>query len=374
MPKPSGPQVLRQLQLHAAFAQAKELARTCRVAQGAAACQRILKAQPRHSGALHLLGTLALQTGATEIAVMTLRRALAQEPRSAPILVDLGRALAADGQHEEALAAFRRALTLRPRDPAALVALGDVQLNLGTRDDALKSYRRALALDPGHRLAAHMVAALSGEQPDATAASYVPSLFDAYAGIFDAHLAETLDYHVPEHLREAMAGHLPPGGRFAAALDLGCGTGLLAAALAPCVDAMDGIDVAPKMLEVAATKQLYRTLREGDLVEVLTTGDAGAYDLVAAADVFIYVGRLDAVLPAVGRALVPGGMFAFSVEESADEPVAIRSSGRFAHSRTYVTGLAAEHGFAVLDDHPIPIRKEYGRPIGGRLFVLRRSR
>jgi predicted TPR repeat methyltransferase len=114
-------------------------------------------------------------------------------------------------------------------------------------------------------------------------------------------------------------------------------------------------------------------LRDGDIVDVMVAGGADTYDLVAAADVFIYVGELDAVFSAVRRVLTPAGTFAFSVEDSAQEPVAIRSSGRFAHSQSYVAGLAAAHGFFILEDRPIPIRKEYNIPIGGRLFVLRRN-
>jgi predicted TPR repeat methyltransferase len=218
-----------------------------------------------------------------------------------------------------------------------------------------------------------MVAALSGDRAGSIAAGYASTLFDAYAETFETHLAETLDYHVPEHLRDALENLRPATGRFATALDLGCGTGLMGVALADLVTAIDGIDIAPRMIEVAAAKQRYRSLRVGDLVAVMGDDPAfsGPYELVTAADVFIYVGALAAVFPAVRRVLAEGGHFAFSIEEADKEEVTIRSSGRFAHSRSYIKGLAAAHGFTQIDDRAIPIRKERNLPIPGRLFVLR---
>jgi SAM-dependent methyltransferase len=42
------------------------------------------------------------------------------------------------------------------------------------------------------------------------------------------------------------------------------------------------------------------------------------YDVVVAGDVFVYVGKLDAVIPAARRALRPGGVLAFSIESAED--------------------------------------------------------
>lgn len=366
--------VIADLQLRAAFAQAQQLAKDGKLADAAALCQRILRTDARHFGALRLMGKLALQTGATEIAVGSLQRALVQAPRSPAILCDLGDALSAMGRNPEAISAYRKALTLAPKDAAAIMGLADAQLDGGNPADALRSYRTALSIDRTHSRAAHMVAALSGDQSD-SAAGYVPALFDQYAEIFDTHLAQTLDYHVPERLREAVGSYLPAAGRFSAALDLGCGTGLVATALGDVVDAIDGIDIAPKMVEAVNAKGRYRTLAAGDLVDELIENPdlSGPYELVTAADVFIYVGPLEAVFAAVKKVLRPGGLFAFSVEDAGGEGVAIRSSGRFAQGRAYIAGLAVASGFIVLEDSEIPIRQEHNVPISGRLFVLRSS-
>lgn len=372
MPKPPlGQNTVLASQPAGAIKQARALRQEGRIGEAGALCQRVLKTDPRHVEALHLMGALALQTDAFDLAILSFNRALAERPRSPAILFDLGQALSADGRPAEAISAFRKALALRPGDAAIYIGLGDAQLDTGQTADALKSYRKARTLDPGNRLAAHMAAALSGEN-DVRAADYVPALFDAYAPTFEAHLAATLDYHVPERLMEAVQPHIPSG-RFASALDLGCGTGLVGAAFGPVVDAVDGIDISPAMIQAARDKQIYRMLAAGDLVQTMRNDPAfvGPYQLVTAADVFIYIGRLEAVFATVRHRLAPQGLFTFSIEEADQDGVTIRSSGRFAHGQGYILDLARDHGLVLCENRAMTVRKERGRPIAGRLFVLR---
>jgi hypothetical protein len=50
------------------------------------------------------------------------------------------------------------------------------------------------------------------------------------------------------------------------------------------------------------------------------------YDVVSAADVFIYVGKLDSVIPAVRKVLRANGLFAFSTEDAEDAPNIVNAS------------------------------------------------
>jgi predicted TPR repeat methyltransferase len=359
------------LQLAGAVKQAKALRAAGKIGEAAALCQTILKADPRHVETLHLIGALALQTDAFDIAITSFNRALAEKPRSPAILFDLAQALAAAGKPAGAISAFRKALTLRPNDVAAYLGLGDAQLDMGNRTDALKSYRKARALDPGNRLAAHMIAVLSGED-SAASADYVSTLFDAYAPTFETHLAKTLGYNLPERLLEALSPFLPQSGRFASVLDLGCGTGLVGAVFKDAAEAIDGVDLAPAMVEAAKSKQIYRSLRVGDLAGTMRADPAfaGPYQLVIAADVFIYIAALETVFSAVRQRLPAGGLFAFSVEETDQGPVDIRSSGRIAHAKGHILELARTHGFVLRGDRALAIRTERSRPIDGRIFIL----
>ena len=141
--KPAGQNTVLALQLEAAIKQARALRDAGKIAEAGALCQRILKADPRHVEALHLMGALALQTDAFDIAIMSFNRALAEKPRSPAILFDLAQALNADGRPAEAISAYRKALTLRPNDVAAYLGLGDAQLDMGNAS------RRAQILSQG---------------------------------------------------------------------------------------------------------------------------------------------------------------------------------------------------------------------------------
>jgi len=363
---------VQTIELAGLLRRAETLRRGNKLGEAAAIGQRILKRDPHHSGALHLMGVLALETGAGEIAAGMMTRALAQQPKSPTILVDYARAMHMHGRNAEAVTAFRKALALRPRDIGALCGLGEALVDLGKKAEALKCYRQVLALSPDHRLAAHMVEALDSRRNAATN-SYVADLFDGYADKFDKHLVETLEYRAPDLIADGLARHLPQGA--ANALDIGCGTGLVAAALAAKVEAIDGIDLSPAMIEAARAKGLYRHLAAGDSAAVLAENPqfAGPYQLVLAGDVFVYVGDLEATFAAVRQALAPQGHFLFTVEHAETGDYTVRSSARFAHSEAYIADLSAKNGLRMLEVSRVTLRKERYQPIVGRLTVLQRS-
>lgn len=300
--------------------------------------------------------------------IATRTRALEASPDSVDLLVGLGNALLAARRPAEALPLFQKAVGIRTHDGAAFRGLGQAQLDLDLRDDALASFRQTLSIIPYDRYAAHMVDALSGAT-GGKAGGYVPDLFDAYASTFDEHLTGPLQYRIPQIIREFL-DH-PVGN----ALDLGCGTGLVAEALGNLVAAIDGIDISHQMTRKALERGLYRTLQTGDIVSILAASPdlAGHYDLVIAADVFVYIGPLEAVFAAVAERLAADGRFIFSVEDLAGENLAIRSSGRYAHSPAYIDAVAAQHGLRIFERKPVTIRQERDMPIPGSLYLAVRN-
>lgn len=330
----------------------------------------LMQIAPDLAEAYDLMGVVAMKTGAPQIAEACFARAIAIGPVSATRLHNLGRALLALGKSGEAERPLQRALNIRADDPAILSDLGDAQLNLGKHADALKSFRRALKKDPKHRYAAHMVAALTETgTPDPT---YVRRLFDDYAEIFDEHLTGKLAYRVPDALAAMLAAE---GHKARTVLDLGCGTGLVAAALQGRFGAIDGVDIAPKMVEQAQSRRLYRNLTVGDCAEVVASNPdfAGPYDTIIAADVFIYIGALEILFDAMMPRLADNGRIAFSVETSSTSDIEIRSSGRFAHSASYIGTLADKNGLTILAQQDHDIRMELERPIPGQLYLLGRA-
>lgn len=360
---------VRDLQSDAALQQALRLRDAGRFAEAVALCGTILRDHPNHVGTLYLMGTLAHQLGSMDIAVESLQQAAANAPKAAEIRVALGKALAAARRHEEAIRAFKRAIALNPASAAAHRGLGQAQLDLGMHGAALKNFERVLALRPGDLQAAYFVAAIKERTAAGQGESYVRALFDSYTEQFDAHLTR-LGYRLPELIGESLAPR-----RFDTALDIGCGTGLVGLALRERVGAIDGIDVSEPMIGKAGERGIYRTLAVGEAVALLRTDPrfAGPYDLVAAADVFIYVGRLEEMFAAVSERLSPNGLFTFSVETNEAGDVTIQGSGRFGHSAGYIARLADRHGLAIADRKAIVLREEFGSLVAGALYTLNRD-
>jgi predicted TPR repeat methyltransferase len=126
------------------------------------------------------------------------------------------------------------------------------------------------------------------------------------------------------------------------------------------------------MLEKARQRQIYDHLFCCDLIEYLQTRDK-IFDLVVAADVFIYVGDLSLVFQAVRRALRESGLFCFSVEATDENDFVLRSTLRYAHSIDYLLKLAEHHQFIVETIEPQIVRQDAGANLKGYLAVMRCS-
>jgi predicted TPR repeat methyltransferase len=363
----------------------------------------VLRKQPNNANALNLLGLVAHAGGRNDRAETLIRKALKANPQGVSFWRNLAAVLCAKDDTEGAEAAFRTVLRLAPDDFAAHNDLGNLyngqrrlgealdcyrravalqpgsalsQYNLanalykcGEKPAALTAIRRAVALDPDQPRSQHMLRALSGEAADNAPEGYVTALFDDYAATFDQDLVERLDYRVPEQLAEALRrlrGDAPPLGR---GLDLGCGTGLSGAAFRDMADWLIGIDLSANMIARAEAKGIYDELVQADIGGFLAdTPDA--FDLFVATDVFIYVGALDEIFRGLGRHAEPNAWFAFSTERSADEDLALRESGRFAHAPSYIAACAAASGFTMRHASETIIRSGEDGDITGDLFVL----
>ncbi|WP_457444330.1 tetratricopeptide repeat protein [Roseateles sp. P5_E4] len=366
--------------------------------------RRVLRTAPRHFDALHLLGVICGQTDRFDEALDLLHRALAQRPGSAPALNNLGNTLGSLGRHQEAVQAFERALAVRPEDakalrnrgtslralerpvdalasfdaalalqpsyPEALIGRAECLLTLHRRSQAIEAFQQALPLGKDVDQIRYALAALGIEPAPPTApAGYVEALFDMYAHNFDDHLVKTLGYRTPELLVAELQRADPPSG--GEVIDLGCGTGLCGPLLRPVSRRLTGVDLSGLMLAKARELGLYDELVQGDIVAALQ-GPPQRFDIAIAADVFVYIGDLEAVFAATAAALRAGGLFAFSVEACESGDFALGTKRRYAHSLPYLQRLAAAHGFTVESSTRCAIRKESDEAVDGLLVVMRR--
>jgi predicted TPR repeat methyltransferase len=344
----------------------------------AASAEQALAARPGYADALQALGNALQALERFEDAVQAYDRALAAAApaRHAGILCARGAALKKSGELAQALDSYERALLLRPDYAMAEHYRANVLRALGRREDAIAAYRRAQLLGADPAGIAFALAALGeGETPTSAPADYVKGLFDQYAGHFDHHLVDVLDYRTPELLTGMLQAHIAPDSRLEAVLDLGCGTGLCAPLLRPLAKRLTGVDLSEKMLDKAREAGMYNELACADIVDWLRQREEG-WDLVLAADVLVYVGDLAPLFAQVARVLRPGGWFAFSVEalapgRNSGAGYAITASNRFAHAPAYVLACAQALGFDVAETREAVLRKEHGMDVDGMLFLLR---
>ncbi len=289
----------------------------------------------------------------------------------------------AEGDPAGAAEMAEQALALAPDYAPAWFLLGEARDALLRAGDpaqaapAREAFARALALEPEDALGARMRLASLGEGPAdaAIGPAYIRALFDGYAPRFERHLVGDLGYRGPEMIRDALQAAAPDV-RFGTALDLGCGTGLMGAALAGRVGHLTGIDLSPAMLALARRRGCYDRLLEGELLGILAGEPEAGADLVTAADVFIYCGDLGPVLAAIARVLRRDGLASFTVQspedDETDTSVRLGPDGRYAHGDGHLRQAIAAAGLAIVSAEPAGIRRQNGRAVPGRLLVLRR--
>ncbi len=276
------------------------------------------------------------------------------------------RSAAEDGDWRAAAEVLEQALERAPGWAPARFALGEAWQKLGDRDGAAEAFRATLAADPADAQGAGARLALlgAGQAPTALPKAYVARLFDDYAPRFEEHLTGELAYRGPALVIESL-DRVAGARRFPRCLDLGCGTGLMGAALRPRVDELVGVDLSPAMIAKARKTGGYDALEVGDVVDRLARRDRGEFDLVVAADVLAYIGDLADVVSSAARALAPGGLVAFTVETDAGEGFRLGATLRFAHSRDYVLATAAAAGLQPLLLVDAWARREAGCEVPG---------
>ena len=238
-------------------------------------------------------------------------------------------------------------------------------------DGAITALQGSLDLYADHPKARYSLDSLTGRTPNTAPPEYVQDLFNAYAGHFDDHL-KGLAYEIPEKLYRLITSLPELPASHDHLLDLGCGTGQCGALFNKHCKTTTGIDMAPKMIAVCKERGVYERAECAELHQFLNA-DEITYDLILAADLFIYVGQLDEAFKLIAEATAPNGLFGFSVESIPGDSFALRDSGRFAHSEDYIKKLAAMNTFEILASEDTGIRIHKGAFVPGMMFVLRYS-
>ena len=275
------------------------------------------------------------------------------------------------GDHAAAADLFLQALERALGWLPALVGAADALVADGRPKEAEPLLREAATHDHDGLFGVSLKLAALGlaEVPDAPPEAYVRGLFDDYADRFETALVEDLGYRAPWLIADLIE-KVRPGSDFTRGVDLGCGTGLMAEVLKGRVGHFSGCDLSPEMIARAEAGDRYQSLAVAD-ASVFLSERTETLDLVTAADVLVYIGALDSLFQSVAARLAPGGLFAFSVEETDGGDLVLRDSLRYAHSEAYIRRILAEAGLAVTELMRDTLRFDRGAPIRGLIVVAK---
>jgi predicted TPR repeat methyltransferase len=365
---------------------------------------------PNHPDAHNNLGNVLKRLGKLDEAKLAYARALELRPDNPETLTNLGTILAADQKVEEAMAMYQKALALRPDHVEAHHNLGNLYLQLGDREAGLAAYRTAVMLKPyspdayrklGVTCAAlgmledaksvfrkwvslvpdnpeaqHMLAAAEGgDAPARGSDAYVKSLFDRFAGSFDAVL-QKLDYRAPALVGDTLAQvYGEPRGSLTI-LDAGCGTGLGGPLLKPYARRLIGLDLSDGMIAQARRREVYDDFVVAEVAAYLSERPR-AHDLITAIDAFCYIGDLAATARALFTTLTEGGHAIFTVERHEpgedDKGYRLEPTGRYTHSLPYIEQVMQGAGLERVLVREEVLRQENAKPVHGLAVVVRRS-
>ena len=381
-----------------------------RLAEAAQLYQQVLRSNPRHGGALYSLGFAYLQVSQYEEAQGLFAEASGVNPRDTEPWFYRGCALYRLGRHDDAIACFDRTLALKPDYVEALVNRAVARLETGHPAQALVGCDTALCFRPdflpalvnrGNALTAlkRFEEALGCYdrafelQPDDPAIrdnrdnalfelgrltrcppSYMRQLFDKFSSTYDKRMLDELGYRAHAHLRKLSGRVMPDAKPPLRILDLGSGTGLVGEAFKDLARGgrLDGVDLAPLMIEAAKRRGIYDTLVLADL-ETHLAAPGPIYDLMLAADTMIYLGDLAPTFSGVARRLSPGGFYLFAVEAKEGEGWEQTVNHRFRHSLAYLRNEAARFGLDFVDAMECTLRTEADMPVPGYAVALKKN-
>ncbi len=328
-----------------------------RLDEAEASYQRAIRIKPDDAVTHYNLGIIFQELGRLDEAETSYQRAIQIKPDYAAAHNNLGFIFQELGRIGEAEASYRRAFQIKPDYAEARYNLGNVLKEQVKLEDAAACYRYCLEIDPKDHLGARLLLAALGLEPMPLRASeaHLEAFYIKRAGAWDQALGRTQTYRGAELVAQALKSLSNKAGKLDI-LDAGCGTGHVGLMVRDLASRLDGVDMAPGMLEKAREKKIYDNIYQGDL-ELFMKDHPDDYDAITCAATLIHFGDLSPVFSAAAACLRNDGLFVFTVfpneheQESKEVVVAhidgLARSGCYAHSKSYVIRMAETAGFIV---------------------------
>ncbi len=338
-------------------------------------CEKALSINNNHAGALYNYGMALTRVGNLSAAVNAYTKASTLAPNNPAIFHNLGNAYLDLKQFDNAITQLKQCITLDPNRAEAFFSLGTLYTETMQPQNALEAFEKSIALDASIKpKATYFISALKRDSSNNdNEYNHVKKLHDNHASTFDSHLQNKLGYKIPnilfneyQHLKSADKDNDK-----ISILDLGCGTGLCGIEFKDIPSHITGVDLSPGMIEKAKLTNTYDELVTDELYHYLINNNDKT-DLILSADVFIYVGNIDDIIPACAKLLNEGGLMIFSVEATKNVDYKLRVSGRYSHSKEYIERLARQSKLKIVTTKPVVIRKEIDKNIDGFVFALKK--
>lgn len=329
-------------------------------------------------GALLNLAISINHMGDTNLAQKLYNDVLALNPKNTRAMINLAVILMDGRDVTLAEQLLKAAADLGDNSFELCMACGNLCRQAGRRDEAAQWYDNAVAKRPDNKPARFMLALVRGENPDAPPPEHVADLFNSYASHFDQSLVDVLKYRAPDLLMRALEhplNDLKTEHADLTAIDLGAGTGLMGKLLRPHVARSTGLDISANMLQKAQKQNIYDDIECTDIERGLV-GRKNHFHLITAADVFVYIGKLDSLFTLCNDALKDGGLLAFSTEAMTHDEkgdFVLRDTGRYAHDERYIRILAEKNGFAILTLDRTWLRYNKDKPLDGFVCVFKKK-
>jgi len=342
--------------------------------------EKVIQINPNLAEARNNLGLLYQELGEYQKAINCYQKAVQINPNLAEPHSNLGLLYRELGEYQKAINCYQKAVQVNPNFVKArnnlglsYQELGEYQKAINCYQKAIHLYNHALVLNPNNlraynnrEIALHLLNSQAGVTTKTASEDYIKTLFDDYAKRFDHHLTTILDYKVPQFLINSLYTLIGSDLIFDNVIDLGCGTGLSGKEFRPISKRLVGIDLSPKMIEIAEGKRIYDLIENIEVNKYLET-KSEKYDLFIATDFLIYLGDPTRLFSNISKTSKPKAIFLFSTESTQDKDYILTNQGRYAHSEEYIHQLAKLNKFTILNVENATIRTG----IEGHLFILR---
>lgn len=342
----------------------------------------LLNVDNNNINVINNLGRLYEEAGNFAKATEKFQQAIDINDNLAITHLNLGKVLVKTGDFIDAENEFLRTIELEPKHPEAYFNIGKIYSKNNEIDTAKKYFLKALDSDISGFMAKadEFILAVKFflsnlENPELFSEeqkAFVAGLFDSYADKFDKHLVDGLQYKTPEYINDILSRYITKIDNVT--IDLGCGTGLCCKYLKKLSSDLIGVDLSAGMIKKAQELDCYDNLVVGEITEVVNELGKN-FDLIVAADVFVYIASLSDIFHACSTNINKGGYYIFSTEslpENMDDDYRLFESARYKHSNAYINRLAEDHGFELIEHMFCTLRKENNADVKGCVTILQK--